>query len=403
MRSSGNRELFPDVVVVIHLATHVSLGQQLGQTVKQSVGRSRSRDGSEIKVDMGKKNFRKRIAALCLVLTVIGLAACGGKGARVVFTTDFAEDEVFRIANINCTRSEIMVYLTTMQNRYESVYGPEVWNVVREDVTLEENVKETALARIAQIKTMCLLAEREGVELDGEDMRLVDLAAGEYFRSLNETEILLMGVEEETIYRMYAEYALANRVYEYIIQDINPEISDDEARTITVQHIFLRTWTTDGSGARVAYGPDVKESVYEKAREIREMAADGEHDFLDLASRYSEDTTITYSFGKGETETAFEETAFSLETGEVSQVIETESGYHIIKCINTFDREQTEASKLEIVEERRREVFGEKYDAFVDTLVRQMNTELWEQISLIHDGEVTTTGFFEVYAKYFPE
>ena len=355
-----------------------------------------------------RKNFRKRIAALCLGmavtgLTVFGLTACGGRGARVVFTTDFGEDEVFRIANINCTQAEIMVYLTTMQNRYESVYGPEVWNIVRGDMTLEENVKETALARIAQIKTMCLLAEREGVELDGEDLRLVDLAAGEYFRSLNETEIQLMAVEEETIYRMYAEYALANRVYEHIIQDINPEISDDEARTITVQHILLRTWTTDGSGARVAYGPDVKESVYEKACEIRELAVDGEHDFLELASRYSDDTTITYSFGKGEMESTFEETAFSLETGEVSGVIETESGYHIIKCMNTFDREQTEASKLEIVEERRREVFGEKYDAFVDTLVRQLNTELWEKITLIHDGEVTTSGFFEVYARYFPE
>lgn len=296
-----------------------------------------------------------------------------------------------------------MVYLTTMQNRYESVYGPEVWNVARDNVTLEENVKETALARIAQIKTMCLLAEREGVELDGEELRLVDQAAAEYFHSLNETEIRLMGVEEETIRQLYAEYALANRVYEYIIQDINPEISDDEARTITVQHILLRTWTTDGSGARVAYGPDVKESVYEKACEIREMAVDGEHDFLDLASRYSEDTTITYSFGKGEMEALFEETAFSLETGEVSQVIETESGYHIIKCTNTFDREQTESSKLEIVEERRREVFGEKYDAFVDTLVRQLNTKLWNQITLIHNEEVTTTDFFAVYAKYFPE
>ncbi len=351
---------------------------------------------------------KQTIVALCFGLaffglTVFGLTACGGEGARVVFTTDFGDDEVFRIANINCTQAEIMVYLTTMQNRYESVYGPEVWNVAKDDVTLEENVKETALARIAQIKTMCLLAEREGVELDGEELRLVDQAAAEYFRSLNETEIRLMGVEEETIRQLYAEYALANRVYEYIIQDINPEISDDEARTITVQHILLRTWTTDGSGARVAYGPDVKESVYEKACEIRDMAVDGEHDFLDLASRYSEDTTITYSFGKGEIEATFEETAFSLETGEVSQVIETESGYHIIKCINTFDREQTELSKLEIVEERRREVFGEKYDAFVDTLVRQLNTELWNKITLIHDAEVSTTGFFEVYARYFPE
>ena len=77
--------------------------------------------------------------------------------------------------------------------------------------------------------------------------------------------------------------------------------------------------------------------------------------------------------------------------------------YHIIMCISTFDREQTDLNKLEIVEERRREVFGEEYDAFVETLVRQLNTKLWEEIRLIHDEEVDTTNFFEVYSKYFPE
>lgn len=349
--------------------------------------------------------LRKRccILMLCLGLGICGMTACDGEGARVVFTTGLGENEVFRIADINCTRAEIMVYLTTMQNRYESVYGPEIWSVAKDNVTLEENVKDTVLARIAQIKTMCLLAERENVELDDEEIRLAEQAAAEYFSSLNETEIRLMGVEVGAIRQLYEEYALANKVYQYIIQDINPEISDDEARTITVQHILLRTWTTDGSGARVTYTEDVKESVYEKACEIREMAVSGGQDFLDLASRYSEDTTITYSFGKGVMDAAFEETAFSLETGEISEVIETESGYHIIKCTNTFDREQTELSKLEIVEERRREVFGEEYDAFADTLVRQLNTDLWEEIALIHDEKVKTTDFFDVYAKYFPE
>lgn len=342
-------------------------------------------------------------AVLCLVLVLGGLAACGdGSGTRVVFTTGFGKDEVFRIGDTGCTRSELMVYLTTTQNRYESVYGPEVWNVAKDDVTLEENVKETVLARIAQIKTMCLLAESKGVELDESETQLVSQAAEQYFASLNETEIQLMDVDEKTVRQLYSEYALANKVYRYIIQDINPEISDDEARTITVQHILLRTWTTDGSGARVAYTEEARKSVYEKACEIREMAEEGQ-DFAELASRYSEDTNITYSFGKGEMDVAFEETAFSLETDEISQVIETEAGYHIIKCISTFDREQTELSKLEIVEERRREVFGEEYDAFVDTLVRQLNTKLWNEITLIHDDQVTTMDFFDIYSEYFPE
>lgn len=97
----------------------------------------------------------------------------------------------------------------------------------------------------------------------------------------------------------------------------------------------------------------------------------------------------------------FEEAAFNLETGEISQVVETEAGYHIIRCVNTFDREQTDLNKQTIVEQRRKEVFGQEYDAFAEGLVRQLNTKLWEEIHLLHDEALTTSDFFEVYHSYF--
>lgn len=348
---------------------------------------------------MGKKIFR---AMLVLALSLGILTACGaGNGARVVFTTGFGKNEVFRIDSVSCTTSELMVYLTTTQNQYESVYGPEVWNVSLDGVTLEENVKETVLAKMAQVKTMYLLAREKEITLDEAETGKVEQAASAYFDSLSDKEKELMRVDLDTILRLYTEYALADKVYDYIIQDVNPEISDDEARTITVQHILFRVYTADDAGSRVDYNEEQKRAVYEKACEIREQAASGEQDFVDLASKYSADSTITYSFGKGEMDAVFEEAAFQLETGEVSQVIETDAGYHIIKCISTFDREQTDLNKQEIVEQRQREVFGEEYDTFVETLVRQLNTKLWGEISLIHDEAVTTSNFFEVYHRYF--
>lgn len=350
-----------------------------------------------------KQSSYRAVFLAVLVLALGAFSACSGRGSRVVFTTGFGRDEVFRIDDVKCTKAEIMVYLVTTQNRYESVFGPEIWNVSREDVTLEENVKDTVLARIAQIKTMCLLAKDRELELDDRETALAVQAAAEYFGSLTEAEVALLNVSEEDIVNMYSEYALANKVYRDIIGDVNPEISDDEARTITVQQIMLRTWMNDGSGARVEYADDVKRSVYEKVCGIRKMAVEGGQDFLELASRYSDEANITFSFGKGELDPVFEEAAFSLETDEISQVVETKDGYHIIKCINTFDREQTDLSKLEIVEKRRKEAFGEVYDAFAEPLVRQLNTKLWEEITLVHDEELTTMNFFDVYEKYFGE
>lgn len=348
-----------------------------------------------------KKSQKRRIygLALVLILCLTSFTACSS--ARVVFTTGYGEGEVFRIDNVSCTLPEFMVYLTNTQNQYENVYGSEVWNISLDGVTLEENVKDMVLAKIAQIKTMYLLAQSKDVELTDTEQSQVQQAAQEYFQSLNDTEVELLGVNLDTIVQLYKEYAMADKVYQYIIQDINPEISDDEARTITVQHILLRTYVNDGTGTRVTYTDDLKESVYERACAIREQAVSGEYNFLDLASRYSEDTTVTYSFGKGEMDEAFEAAAFALETDEISQVVESESGYHIIKCINTFDREQTDANKLEIVEERRKEVFGQEYDAFVEKLNRGLNEKLWQQVGFLHDENVTTLNFFDVYEKYF--
>lgn len=349
-----------------------------------------------------------RFKKLTGILLAIGMGAgvltgCGsgeGFGTKVVLTTGFNKDEVFRIETSACSLSEIMVYLTNIQNRYESVYGTEIWSTNVDGVTLEQNVKDIALAQIARIKTMNLMAEQYEVELDDEEKAQVENAANAYYNSLNATEIELMGVSEKTIRNLYTEFALAERMYQYTIKDINPEISDDEARTITVQHILIKTYALDGTGKKIEYTQRARESAYREACEVLELAQQGE-DFDELIRRYSEDDKSTYSFGKGEMDQAFEAAAFNLGKDEISDIVETEFGYHIIKCLNTFDKEETDANKIKIVDQRRAEAFGQEYDAYVETLTRNLNEELWDSVSFIHDENVKTKDFFDVYGEYF--
>lgn len=358
-----------------------------------------------------KENYcmmnRKKVAVWILLLCILAptLTGCGGRdtdGVKVVLMAGFDKDEIFRIETISCRLPEIMVYLTNIQNQYESAYGKEIWNVNLGDVTLEENVKEIALAQIAQIKTMNLMAKKYQVELTDEEEEKAEQAADTYFASLNDTEKVSMGVDQRTIRDLYTEYALAKKVYQYIIKDINPEISDDEARTIVVQHILIKTYALDGTGKKIEYTQKAKEDSYQIAYEVWEKAKAGE-DFDELIRHYNEDEKSTYSFGKGEMDPAFEKAAFNLGTGEISNVVETGFGFHVIKCISTFDKEETDSNKVKIVEQRREEVFGQEYDAFVATLTRRLNEELWEGVRFIHDDHVVTMDFFEVYDKYFKE
>lgn len=340
---------------------------------------------------------------LAVILMAVMLTGCGlSENTKIVLTTGFGSDEVFRIEDSSCSLSEVMVYLVNMQNEYESSLGSEIWNIsLDENVSMEDRLKEKALSSIAQIKTMVLLAEINEVTLDESEIELATLAGSEYYASLNEDEIVAMhNITEETIVNLYSDYALANKVYEYIIKDINPEISDDEARTITVEQILIKTYSLDESGQRVEMSATDKAAAYSEAKNILEQIEDGAS-FETLMDEYSEADEATISFGKGEKNSDYEEAAFNLGTDEVSDIVETEDGYYIIKCISTFNREETEANKVKIVEMRRTQVFSEHYDEFVSNISRDINTDLWESVTLPAGENINTDSFFDIYSKYF--
>ncbi|MCD8038241.1 MAG: peptidylprolyl isomerase [Lachnospiraceae bacterium] len=353
--------------------------------------------------------MRNRCYCICealFILSVLFAAGCGegaqlsDKTTRIVLTTGFAKDEVFRIEKSSCMLPEIMVYLTNTKNQYEHTFGEEIWDASYDGETLEESIKETVLAKAARVKALNLLAAEHEIELDEPEQELAAQAAQEYYSSLNGQEKALMSADEELIRQMYEEYALSEKVYDYLIADINPEISDDEARTITVQHILIKTYSLDENGERVEYTQETKAEAYNKAVEALKRAQAGD-DFTSLIAEYSEDDNSTYSFIKGTMDPDFEEAAFNLGTDEISGIVETTYGYHIIKCISTFDRDETDRNKTAIVEQRRREVFNEEYSSFVTGLAKNLNQKLWEQVGFIDDDEVTTDSFFEVYDKYF--
>lgn len=342
------------------------------------------------------KNKRWTALALSLFLA-LGLGGCESinRDTKIVLTTGFTKDEVFRIETASCYKKEVMVYLTNLQNQYEQVYGTEIWQQERDGVTIEQSVKESVLAEIAQIKTMNLMAENYGLSLNEAEQSAVEEAAKTYYESLTETEKKQLDVTVDTIRQLYREYALADKVYDYMIKDVNPEISDDEARTVVVQQILIRTGTQEQP-----YSDEQKSYAYAQAVEALRRVEAGK-DFDVVAARYSEAAESTVSIRKGDRDAAYEETAFELGNEEVSDVIETPEGYYILKCVSTLNREETDSNKVKIVEERRKEVFGREYDSYVKTLTRHMNEELWQEITLLHNSEITTSDFFEVFARYY--
>ncbi len=82
--------------------------------------------------------------------------------------------------------------------------------------------------------------------------------------------------------------------------------------------------------------PDLIEEARNKIREARKAVAAGTLSFEDAAKKYSDDSTkdrggdLGY-FSRGQMVSAFEEAAFGMQKGEMSEIIQTPFGFHVIK------------------------------------------------------------------------
>ena len=146
-------------------------------------------------------------------------------------------------------------------------------------------------------------------------------------------------------------------------QVIRPDTTFTEAEV-------QQKWATEGPGAEVRArhilfqvpaeaSPTQRDSVRRQAEAVRAQAAGGA-DFAALASRYSEDPgskaqggDLGY-FGRGRMVAPFEEAAFKLQPGQVSPVVETPFGYHVIR-----------------LEDRRQTPLGEQREGFTRFLVQK--------------------------------
>ncbi|GMH24563.1 hypothetical protein Nepgr_026406 [Nepenthes gracilis] len=78
-----------------------------------------------------------------------------------------------------------------------------------------------------------------------------------------------------------------------------------------------------------------KEAAVSQLKSLREDIVAGEAKFEDVASRLSDCSSAKRGgdlgrFGQGQMQKPFEDAAFALKVGEISDVIETDSGVHII-------------------------------------------------------------------------
>lgn len=167
-----------------------------------------------------------------------------------------------------------------------------------------------------------------------------------------------------------------------------------EPEQIRARHILLKV---DAEA-----GPEKKQAVREQAAALGEQAKGGA-DFAALAREHSQDEATAAEggdlgfFGRGVMVPAFEQAAFALQPGELSDVVETPFGFHVIRL------EEKKPARVRPLDEVRPEIVRELQQDMAEREARTASRRAFNRLFASRDlegyaqaneSDVETTDFF---------
>jgi len=273
-----------------------------------------------------------------------------------------------------------------------------------EERAAQEIMLKTLRDMIAQAVNVSEQELREMYRFRGEKLMIDYLA----FSQADITEAALVGPEEVQAY--YEQNPEQFRVKEtaeaqYIVfdpadytgrmnveeEEIRDFYATDQARflepeQIRARHILLKV--------DKAAEPEKAQAVREKAAALLEKIKGGA-DFAALARKRSQDEATAAEggelgfFGRGVMVPAFERAAFALQPGEVSDVVQTPFGFHIIQL------EEKKPERVRPLEEVRKEIVRELQQELAEREVRTASRRAFNRLfaSRDLDGYAQANGF----------
>ena len=269
-------------------------------------------------------------------LVVLSLLMMGGASANAQSgMPDRGNDEIARVNGVVITRRDFQI-----------VYRQAVDRHAREGQPVDEThiapLRHEVIQRMVEEELLVQESRRLGIRISSEEIDQDVAAAQTRFETPAAFQQEIAGLyQDETGYRRYLKRQKA--IDRLLAQQVDPSvsISEEEIRRfyaanpqryhspekIRLRHILIRKAAGNDNGS-----PDM---AYRTISLIRERLDQGA-DFAELASEFSQESTKERGgdlgfIQRGQMPPSMESSVFSLEVGEVSPILTTGQGYHLVQ------------------------------------------------------------------------
>ncbi len=336
----------------------------------------------------------KKTIVLCIVL-LVGLYGCGKKGNEAgldknnpafLFAQDLAAvlpalDPAKTVSlvvskNFKITTVEVIQFIqSSMGNRIQELKGL--------DASQLKNFVEQNAIQIAERKLLFDAARDAKTEVSPEEF---DEALNYQYSRAGGPEAFQQALndngldEEEFKENIRTDLVIQNYLNVLLEREItvtDEEISAvyEQDKTASVRHIlFLTEGKTESE----------KAEILKRAEAILVRARSGE-DFAGLAKEFTEDPGskdnggLYENFGRGKMVKSFEDAAFSVPVGEISDAVETQYGFHIIKVLSREKETRPfEEVRSEIEEKIKQDKKSGTFEKHLNDLKKQYGFDIIE-------------------------
>ena len=273
---------------------------------------------------------------LCVVMLGLSLVACSA--GRPIKASAQDLEVVGKVGDFDVLYEELRYVTLFYRQVLEDKYGDGIWDDAATAQKHSEELYELVTRNITANYAVLSLCAEVGITADAAEIQeavtdyINEMAEelggrGEYKKQLkaeNATDHFLR-------FTIAVDYC-QNELYYSYTQDLGLiETDDDKIYDYIMADNFVRTVHVYIQNDE---GDDVEQNRA-AAQKVVEQIKNGESINTLIGSSVNEDFALTttngYYFGRGEMLQAYEDAAFALEINEVSDVVETSSGFYVIQ------------------------------------------------------------------------
>ena len=270
-----------------------------------------------------KKPFVKLLSLAACAGMAVSLAACGAGNSADAGKKD---GDYLTIGNTPLSYDEFRYYFLSTKATLQA-QGPELERTALLNAVEENLKKDYGLRAWTETQNISLTDEEKKSIEEQNNMMIAMMGGEESFQhaldSIFCTKDLYFSLSEMQAVQSKALNEWFNKNYADKVVDFFTNTTD----YVHVQHILI-PFTDTAEGADHSADQALAQEVYEKAK-------NGDN-FEELIQQYNKDPGQAadmngYTFTKGQMVKEFEDASFALEENAISEPVQTNYGYHIIK------------------------------------------------------------------------